>query len=550
MKSKLLHFFCCGAALTVCALTFLTSCREHGKLKESTNVYGVVTCDGHGVEGVWVSDGEVFSCTDKEGRYELTSSKRGGTVHVSVPSGYTAPVAEGSLVPSFFRELSSDSTVVECHDFTLLRQNQDHYSAVFLPDVHLCNDEPRKHDLKYFQTVLMPSYSELYAELSARGPVLTVDLGDISHDRYWYSNDFNLQDVYDFVCRSGICAPLLGVTGNHDHDPALVCEPREGGDFQSQGIYRRIFGPDRYSMDIGSDHWVFVDNIQYLNTAVEASPYKGVAGKRDYKVGLTSAQKKWLEQDLSHIPEGKHVVMCAHAPIVNHGTGDDSYDDIAFVDSLMRSHGSMLDFYAGHIHRMEISAFPQFPSVRVYALSAASGNMWECYPDNQVVGLDGSEGSLHYVCDGAVTASHSYNGQNAYFRIYDMNSLVRSWKSDSDRKWIMDQVRSQVDFTSARYRDMLVVNFWWDAPGSRLEILEDGMPLKVEPAPFAVDPEALYQSFNFRRATYEGKDMDLNERELAFAKLYCARCRKPHSQILVRAFSPDGSLLSEQTLER
>lgn len=546
MINKPAHFFYFGTIVLSCVFAALTSCSREWTLKENTNVYGTVTCDGHPVEGVWVSDGDVFSCTDKNGRYEMSSGKRNGTVYVSVPSGYVATMEKCSLVPSFFQELSADTVAVECCNFSLEKQDQSHYSAVFLPDAHLCNDEPRKHDLKYFETQLMPSYNELYKELSARGPVFTVELGDLSHDRYWYSNDFNLQDAYDYIRKSGICAPLFAVTGNHDHDPAFVPEDSEGGDFRSQHFFRSIFGPDRYSMDIGSDHWVFVDNIQYLNTALDASPYKGVAGKRDYKAGLTVSQRKWLEQDLARVPNGKHVIMCAHAPIINRGGGP----DIAFVDSLIRSHGSTMDFFSGHIHRMEITCLPQFPSVTVYALSASSGNMWECYAGDHIVGLDGSEGSIHYFYDGRELDSRSYSHQNPYFRIYDMNSLADSWRCDPDKKWIMEQVSQQVDFTDARYTDMIVVNFWYDSPGANLEILEDGIPLKVEPAPFSVDPEALYQSFNFRRASYEGRDMDLLDKELSFAKLYCARCSKPHSQIAVRAFSPDGAMFYQQRFSR
>lgn len=224
--------------------------------------------------------------------------------------------------------------------------------------------------------------------------------------------------------------------------------------------------------------------------------------------------------------------------------------DIAFVDSLVRSRCSTMDFFSGHIHRMEVTCLPQFPSVTVYALSASSGNMWECYAGDHIVGLDGSEGSLHYFSDGRKLDSRSYNQQNPYFRIYDMNSIADNWRCEPDKKWIMEQVSPQVDFTDARYIDMIVVNFWYDSPGSRLEILEDGIPLKVAPASFTVDPEALYQSFNFRRVSYEGKDIDLHNKELSFAKLYCARCFKPHSQIVVRAFSPDGALLYEQRFSR
>lgn len=528
------------------------ACSDNWTLQPSTNVYGRVTCDGKAVEGVLLCDGYKYVSTDSRGRYELSSSKSEQTVFICVPSGYSAVCEDGNPVPSFFRSISADSTVVDRCDFTLKKQDQSRYGVIFFPDAHLCNDEPRKHDLVLFDTLAMPLYRRLHDSLACHGPVLTVELGDLSHDRYWYSNAFNLTDAFEHLKHNGISAPLLGVTGNHDHDPALVCTDTPDGDFAAQSIFRRLFGPDRYSMNIGEDHWIFMDNISYLNTE-DKSDYLGVAGRRDYDVTFRPEQMAWLEEDISHLASGTHVVMCLHAPLFGKVPEHYPLSQLHSIDSLLASRDCRMDVFAGHIHRMEQSVNDDFPSITVHALSAVSGNMWECYPADHVVGLDGTEGSLSYVdvCGRDMRMySASYNGSNPYFRIYDMNTLCDEWKSDPDKRWIRNQVREQVDYTDSRYSNMIVVNFWWRMPGYSLEIYEDGRPLAVKPAPFTVDPEALYQSFNFRRKSYEGKNISLASKELTMASLYCTRATKPHSTILVRALRPDGSTLAEQTLQR
>lgn len=522
-------------------------------LRPGTNVYGTVTCGGSPVEGVTVCDGYAFVQTDSLGRYEMSSSKRSGSVYVRQPSGYAARCSGDSLVPCFFHSVSRDSTVVERCDFFLEKQDRDRYSVIFLPDAHLCNDEPVKHDLKSFDSIVMPVYRRIHERLSSEGAVLTVELGDLSHDRYWYSRHFTISDAYAHVLSAGIKAPLYGVTGNHDHDPAVICRDTPEGDYHAQKQFRSIFGPDRFSMDIGGDHWVFIDNIQYLNTSDPDSPYEGVAGSRDYEVGFTQDQMDWLRQDLMMIPDGTHVYMCAHAPLLSWTMAYHPESQISVLDSIVCLKHARMDFFAGHVHRMEHTVDVAHPSITVHSLSAVSGNMWEMFPSDHIVGLDGSEGAITFMssCGGVMKLrSESYRGDNPYFRVYDMDSLRTVWTRDEDRKWIFDQVKDQVDFTDGAYRNMVLVNLWWNQPGTKLEIYEDGRALEVQKAPFTVDPEALYQSFNFRRGKYEGRKMNLREKELGYAGLYCAATSGQGVEVTVRALAPDGDVLAEHTLRR
>lgn len=112
----------------------------------------------------------------------------------------------------------------------------------------------------------------------------------------------------------------------------------EKEDFLAQRQYRELLGPAWYSVNISTDHWIFMDNMEYVNTPLPEPPYKGVAGKRNYNVGYSSAQLQWLEKDMDYVK----------------------------------------------------------PGTRVYALPALSGNMWESSPQCRPLGLDGCEGGIEY----------------------------------------------------------------------------------------------------------------------------------------------------------
>lgn len=82
-------------------------------------VCGRVLCGGRGVPGVVVTDGERFTQTDSHGAYRLVCGENAMHVYISVPAGYTVPVAES--VPMFWIRVDT-LAVREGIDFTLLRE--------------------------------------------------------------------------------------------------------------------------------------------------------------------------------------------------------------------------------------------------------------------------------------------------------------------------------------------------------------------------------------------------------------------------------------------
>ena len=524
------------------------ACQAQVPFQKNTNLYGRVSVDGQPLAGVWVSDGQAWSQTDSAGWYQLSGSKHQQTVFVITPSGYSA-TAEDGLTPQFWQPVSPDSTKLERRDFVLEKTPDASYGVIFLPDAHFCGE---KNDRMLFDSLTVRAYERIVRSLSSCQRIVTINLGDISHDRYWYASDFDIRDAYQLVRESGVRAPMYSVTGNHDHDPSVCIPDSLQEDFSAQSRYRRLMGPAWYAVNIGNRHWVFMDNMLYINTPDPSCHYKGVAGKRNYDVCFTAEQLAWLKDDFSRIAPGTPVCICAHGPLFDNRGCRHPRSQVTFLDSLAAARSTKIDFFAGHVHRMETACCEDFPHITVYALPAVSGNMWESFPQSRPLGLDGCEGGLEYAvfsADGGMTLGYdTYNGVNPYFRSYDMNALGRMWSEDPDCKWILKEVGHDVDYTSPSYRNGILVNFWWQSPGDRIEVLEDGCPLKVKPAPFSVDPDGLFSHFNYRRQSYEGRHLSPSEIELAFSRMFFSQARRADSQIVVRALDADGRVIAEEKL--
>ena len=106
-------FTCLAGPMSFVLLLFA----EHAMAKEP--VCGRVLCGGRGVPGVVVTDGERFTQTDSHGAYRLVCGENAMHVYISVPAGYTVPVAES--VPMFWIRVDT-LAVREGIDFTLLRE--------------------------------------------------------------------------------------------------------------------------------------------------------------------------------------------------------------------------------------------------------------------------------------------------------------------------------------------------------------------------------------------------------------------------------------------
>ncbi|MBQ2418477.1 MAG: hypothetical protein II281_01575, partial [Alistipes sp.] len=150
---------------------------------DGTTLTGVVKCDGEAISGVAVTDGEQIVYTNERGEYNIASTKPYGLVYITTPSGYK-PAMKDSVRPNFWAKTVEAIDVNERHDFELKKVDDSTFSVLMISDTHFCND-PKRNDVKHFKELVMPAINR--AATDTPHSIFSVNLGDITWDRFWYA---------------------------------------------------------------------------------------------------------------------------------------------------------------------------------------------------------------------------------------------------------------------------------------------------------------------------------------------------------------------------
>ncbi len=314
---------------------------------ELRTLKGKVSCEGQGIAGVVVTDGENFAQTDKNGRYELASSDASRLVYISVPAGYR--VESKSSVPQFWLKISEE---VKSYDFALIKKAQDdtHHGFVVTAD-------PQIWHKKEFPALKLAMEDILKTVEGYEIPFHGICCGDvISYDHTFYP-------AYN-ECVAATGLDFFSTPGNHDM--TLYSRSHE----TSVRLWEETFGPVCYSFNVGEVHYVFVNDNFYI-------------GRDYFYIGyLDERQLAWLEKDLSYVKEGKTVILTLHIPT----TCEDSdrkqfqYRNIANVMTNAHHLHRMLAPYdahilSGHTH----TTYNQIITENLYehVIPALSGAWWQ-----------------------------------------------------------------------------------------------------------------------------------------------------------------------------
>lgn len=444
------------------------------------NVTGRITDEnGRPVAGVRVSDGKEIVTTDARGRYRMLSDKSSGMVFVITPSGYSAPCRDG-LTPSFYSALTEPADRAEKHDFQLESVDQSRYTALFVTDVHLTNEAP-KDDIRYYTDSIAPFLRNTAERFSADGPVYCFNLGDLSHDLYWYRNGHTVADACNVLKNTGFPAPLYSIPGNHDNDPAVTTD---NTDFDAGHLFRKSFGPEYYSLDIGGDHYLMLDDVIYVNTPGQGKKTEGVKGARDYYGGFTRAEMDFIRKDLEYVPSSSRVFVCVHCPILK-GTSGTYFKDEAQVDTLnsLLSRFSYSRIFAGHAHKWAFVESSRFKGMTNFTFTALSGSMWTTAPD-KLLGTHGEAAGLMAMRSSADTVVYqcvSPRDPESSMRIYDMNEVHSYYHGNPHvREYFSAHPGWGCDYGGPGFRNKVYVNCWTVVPGFRLRAFEGGKELGVK----------------------------------------------------------------------
>lgn len=481
--------------------------------KKGATVKGVVECDGQPVKDVIVSDGFEVTKTDSKGVYYLNSAKRNGQVFISIPSGYE--VANNEVVPAFWANLTADANIPERHDFQLRKVNNDKHALIAITDIHIIN---ARHDLDDFTHKYMPRLRAEAAKYKAQGiPVYTIDLGDSGWDRYWYENGYNIGDFRTTIENIDYPTQFFNIMGNHDNDSAA--EPDNDTDFQAAQAYRKSFGPNYYSFNLGKAHYVVLDNIVYLNEKEgkrkEMSHQAGLAGTCSYQTYISPEQMAWLRKDLAEVkdPADTPVFIAFHAPMFKYkvNTGE------VITQANRRNEKELYEITApfkevhlltGHTHNNSINESPRSPKPMIdHTIAGTCGAWWwtsahgghNLCPDGNPVGF------ATFVTDGNDVKwdfqAFEYPAEKQFF-VFDINNVKKYCATNGEIKSFLRHYPLWTNYSNVP-ENTLYITVWNYDPKGKIMVTENGKELNVEQT---VDTNPLYMAtYMTQRTTWEDK---------------------------------------------
>lgn len=458
--------------------------------KKQPAISGQVICEGKPVVGVQVSDGTTVVVTDEKGNYVIPKSdKYDGTVYITTPSGYVALSNDG-FQPGFWRTLNPDVNIAEIHNFELKKEDQSKYSVLFVPDLHIKN-ETECRDLEAYETLALPKFKELFKKYSEQGPVYAFNLGDISHDLFWYEYGFPLPKVIEYLKEKGWPMQTYSVSGNHDNDPAII---GEDVDRRAAWLYRKTLGPAQYSVNIGNEHWVFMDNIFYINNSGEGKKAPGVKGDRSYVSKFTPRQLEWLKKDLSYVAPNVNVKLVCHSPLLMNTRKAGLIfkpEDMKAADDAFSSFENV-EIYSGHAHSLNYCLHEDYPRFVQYYGPAASGNMWTTSRYYQTMSTDGTQAGVFvntYSKDGVNEREfYTYTNGQAPMRVYDLNEVGAYYRNDSIVRKELELYPKRPDYGDEKFKNCILINYWLYRPDYVIEVIENDQLLPVRKVTDLEDP--------------------------------------------------------------
>jgi outer membrane protein assembly factor BamB/predicted phosphodiesterase len=231
-----------------------------GTVFEDTNGDGALNANERGIPGVGVSDGYEVVVSDTDGNYLLPNlSKQAKYVFISEPAQY-------AKTARFWHLLIGEAAA---RDFNLpVRRTAAGESTTFhfaqITDIHISGPEDVENFVEGLREINALSKPPLF--IVATGDL--VNRGSLLYQFHAYQEGIESSDI-----------PVYNVFGNHDRsdddDRALA--------------YNKLLGPDYYSFDVSSYHFVI------LNPVIK-----------------TERQDHWLADDLAKLGKGKTIVAFEH----------------------------------------------------------------------------------------------------------------------------------------------------------------------------------------------------------------------------------------------
>jgi hypothetical protein len=290
----------CLAVLTAFAPTAWSQSVQ-GTVFEDTNKNGIRETGELGIAGVVVSNQVDCVVTGDDGSYTLDVGRGYGIVFVRVPADHRA-------VGRFWKQVPADTTGSSL-DFALAPTPvMEEFTFIHASDTHL-------------KEQTLPRLRRVREIVKERQPAFVLITGDLIDDALRVPEEA-ARGLYELYLREieTFEAPVYSVLGNHEifgieRHMSLVSKEHP---LYGKNMYRHYLGPNYYSFQFGKVHFIGLDVLDYDDLW--------------YYGHVEETELGWLEQDLSHVPEGTTVVTFSHVPFFSSVTSLLGYSDDRFVD--------------------------------------------------------------------------------------------------------------------------------------------------------------------------------------------------------------------------
>jgi len=298
-----------------------------------------------GLTGVLVSNGREVVKTDADGSYRLPAYDD-MNLFITKPANYSTPLDE-DLVPQFnyihkvegspplrFGGIAPTGPLPEAINFPLIEDPVgDRFECLVFGD-------PQPYSNRQVGYVRDTAGTMLAARDNSKTECLIFE-GDVMGD------DLSLYPRFKKIIAVG-GVPQYFVAGNHDLDFDAK------SDADSLDTFRREWGPEYYSFDIGKVHFVVLDNVRYPCNGIDPHPFCALTEKPTYNGVISQRQLEWLKNDLALVPDDRLIVLNTHIPFVSF---DDAGEQKHQTDNLADLYAIVGDRkvlgLSGHTHTTE-----------------------------------------------------------------------------------------------------------------------------------------------------------------------------------------------------
>ena len=416
--------------------TILITAIMAGSISSAKDISGRVLCEGKGVAGVVVSDGTGTVITDVDGKYTIDTDEDATFVFISTPAGYSSPVKDNTV--DFFLPVSEKN---DGYDFLLSRKKSDdrRHNLVVISDQQV-------YDSTEFP-LLEAAAEDIAGTVRESLPVETVGIccGDIvSFDHPLYGK------INRIMNRSGVT--FRNIPGNHDMKNWGRSHETSTAEFE------KVYGPAYYSFNVGDIHYVMLNDNFFI-------------GRDYFYIGyLDEKQLRWLEQDLSYIPEGTTVFVALHIPTTLSPKDRERFD-YSEISTRLANKKALYDILSpynaqiisGHMHTSTNQIVG--PGIFEHNIAALSGAWW-----------------CGTICTDGTPAGYKV------FRISG-NSITWKYKSTGYGTDFQMKVYSPDDYTELG--GYVVANVWDYDPQWKVEYFENGIKICDMEQFEGTDPQAV-----------------------------------------------------------